>query len=103
MAALVDVAREKNDGGLFCLPGCEAVKAMYEGTPQGSLGRSLMADLFAGVDQEFLVGNREMLPKDLFVDLALVLLRRQKWGGGKVGKGDDGKGFRLGLYLEKEE
>lgn len=58
-------------------PSADAIAIMYDGTPDSSLGRKLMADLWSTVPTKYILKNADELPRGFLKDLAINLLRDQ--------------------------
>lgn len=72
------VLRSKLDAaGKKWSPTAEAAATIYAGSPAGCPGRRLMVDMFTCVDAQYVEANAALLPRDFFVDLALVLARER--------------------------
>tara|TARA_R110002003_G_scaffold1389_7_gene22966 strand:+ start:462 stop:983 length:522 start_codon:yes stop_codon:yes gene_type:complete len=70
--AILAVSWERASDGVTYSPGVLPIAIIYPGTPEGSLARELMADMWTSVKTDYIVRHKESLPRDFFIDLALA-------------------------------
>jgi hypothetical protein len=84
--AILAVSWERASDGVIYSPSVPAIAIIYAGTPDGSLAREMMADMWTSVKTDYIVRHKASLPRDFFIDLALALSRDRPADKGNVAR-----------------
>jgi len=96
--AILTASTEKDGKGQWYYPLRSSIKIIYDGTPAGSPGRRLMADLWTNfsIKTDYFAESAQSLPKEFWFDLALALRKDRPAGKKSVAEAND-----VSEYLEK--
>ncbi|KAH7085250.1 hypothetical protein BKA63DRAFT_13643 [Paraphoma chrysanthemicola] len=72
LQAIRAVSSEVTDSGEMYIANLSAVQIIYAGTPKGSLGRRLMADMWTGMVVEHLVKCGDEMPREFLLDMVVA-------------------------------
>jgi hypothetical protein len=75
LQAIMSTGKEGASDGKIYLPRAETVAVMYAGTPVGSLGRKLLAQMWVALPHDSFLVIAQQLPKDFLIDYTAVLLQ----------------------------